>query len=70
MVASLLLDHGPSALVPLLIDLEAALEAAGLASVEAARGLLSLGPEGAAPGAERAAYLSALLGAASSVRRR
>lgn len=70
MVASFLLDRGPSALVPLLTGLEATLEAAGLASAEAARGLLSLGPEGATPGAERAAYLSALLSAANSVRRR
>lgn len=69
MVASLLLERGVGALAPLLNSLEAILDGSELASIATARGLLALKPEGVGSKTDRAAYLSALLGAAASVKR-
>jgi dihydroorotate dehydrogenase (fumarate) len=67
MVASVLLERGPSALSRLEVGLTASLAEAGLDSVAVARGHLSLGAENIPATAERAAYLHALLGAAARV---
>jgi dihydroorotate dehydrogenase (fumarate) len=67
MVASVLLERGPSALSRLEVGLTASLAEAGLDSVAVARGRLSLGAENIPATAERAAYLHALLGAAARV---
>jgi len=64
MVASVLLERGPHALAVISAALEETLDVAGVGSVRAARGLLSLDADGATASVERAAYLQALLGAA------
>jgi dihydroorotate dehydrogenase (fumarate) len=63
MLASVLLERGPSALSTIASALSVALDEAGFPSVSAARGVLALGADRAPAGADRAAYLRALLGA-------